>query len=413
MVGAGAAGLAAALALAQSGRNVVVLEARDRVGGRVHARAPHEGLQAAELGAEFIHGSASRTMALLREAGETTVPIDGERFVRGDDGELRRSEDEFGPDADLLRGVDALPEDVSLAEYLARVAQDPAMRERSELARFFAEGFDAADPKRASMLAMADEWRSGVDAQSLRPGRGYAPLVHLLEARCRDLGVDLHLNAPVDSIRWNADGVTVGTLQAKTGIVTVPAAVLRSGAIVFDPPLPEAKRRALASIESGHVVKVNLWFRTRFWENLRGGLYRDAAFFMDAAQRFPTYWAQPAGSQVVAWAAGPSAIRMLGLSREQLVDSALTGFDALFGGAGAARDAYVAGDLHDWNGDPFAMGAYSYILVGGRTARADLAEPLDGTLFFAGEATARGGEGGTVNGAIESGERAAREVLAQ
>jgi monoamine oxidase len=176
--------------------------------------------------------------------------------------------------------------------------------------------------------------------------------------------------------------------------------------------LPPAKREALRSIEMGHVVKVALWFRTAFWERVQNRRYRDAAFFRCEGQPFPTYWTQlPVRSMlVVAWAGGPKAIALNGLAEADLIGRALNSFGGLFKEQELARKEFEGGLTHDWRHDPFARGAYSYVAVGGGDARVALAAPVDDTLFFAGEATSTDGQGGTVDGALETGERAAAEV---
>jgi monoamine oxidase len=229
----------------------------------------------------------------------------------------------------------------------------------------------------------------------------------------------------VRRISWRLGAVAVDaksrggeprTIRARAAIVTLPVGVLRHSGdeteIVFDPDLPAAKHAALGRIEMGHVVKVALWFRTAFWEQVRGGRYRDGAFFRCQGQPFAAYWTQvPVRSElIVAWAGGPQATALSGTSQEQLIGRALEGFGTLFGERELARKEFAGGEMHDWNHDPFARGAYSYVAVGGGDARASLAAPVDETLFFAGEATSTDGQGGTVNGALETGERAAREA---
>jgi len=180
----------------------------------------------------------------------------------------------------------------------------------------------------------------------------------------------------------------------------------------FEPELPESKRKAVAKIEMGDAVRVLLKFRSPFWERIRNGRYRDAGFFRFPGQPFPTYWTElPVRSDLlVAWVGGPKATALSGASPSEVIDRALSGLDALFGEPALVRAEFERGFTHDWSRDPFARGAYSYVAVGGGDARLSLAAPVDDTLFFAGEATAHDGQGGTVNGALETGERAAREA---
>jgi monoamine oxidase len=301
------------------------------------------------------------------------------------------------------------------------------MRDTAQAARAFVEGFEAADPAIASAQAIADEWQSGVDFASARPVGGYGPMFGYLHNECAAVGVRISLSTIVRRISWRRGSVNVDvqsnagaqvTIHARAAVVTLPVGVLRhtgdETAIIFDPELPAVKRDALGHVEMGHVVKVALWFRTAFWEKLRDGRYRDAGFFRSADQPFAAYWTQfPVRSGlIVAWAGGPKAIALRGTPTNELIELALDGFGRLFGELDLARDEFEEGIVHLWDRDPFARGAYSYVAVGGGHARAVLAAPLDDTLFFAGEATSIDGQGGTVNGALETGERAARHAAA-
>ncbi|HEY6823443.1 MAG TPA: FAD-dependent oxidoreductase, partial [Steroidobacteraceae bacterium] len=199
-------------------------------------------------------------------------------------------------------------------------------------------------------------------------------------------------------------------------LIALPLGVLQQrgsapGAVCFSPAL-EMKRAALAGLASGPVIKLQLLFASAFWETVRGGRYRDAGFFHAPAAEFPTFWT-PAPARaplLVAWVGGPRAQRLAADAASQgIVRKALASLKALFGEIDVHAELR-AWYYHDWQQDPYARGAYSYVTVGAGVARAALAQPLEDTLFFAGEATDV--EGGTVAGALRSGQRAAREVLA-
>jgi len=427
VIGAGAAGLAAARELAGRSLRVILLEARDRTGGRVWSVPTSRAATPAELGAEFIHGQAAETMALLREAGSAAIETGGESWIRGEDGDLQREEDDFVPATGIFDGARALAADESVDRFLRRFAGDEAMRERVAEARMFVEGFEAADPAIASARAIADELRSGVDFASARPLGGYPAVFERLLSTVAAAGVERCLSTVVRRIAWRRGAVAVDvtgasgearTIRARVAVVTLPVGVLRHRGdeteVAFDPDLPTAKRAALGSLEMGHAVRVVLWFRTAFWERLRDGRYRDGAFFRRTGQPFAAYWTQfPVHSELIAaWAGGPRATALSGLSAAERIGRALEGVGALFGEPALVHDEFDGGATHDWSRDPFARGAYSYVAVGGGDARAALAAPLDDTLFFAGEATSNDGQGGTVNGALETGERAAREAAA-
>jgi monoamine oxidase len=428
VIGAGAAGLLAARDLSRAGCSVRVLEARDRVGGRlleVHdprARAP------IELGAEFVHGRPAVTYDLLREFGVAVVD-NGDAMFTARDGSLRAMQDDpFAAASELLAPVLEREEDESVDAMIERSRSErDASPAAGEWTRRLVSGFDAADPGRASARAIAAEWAGDAaagGAQS-RPIGGYGPLVAHL-ARSLEAGASLAMRTVVERISMDEHGVSVFgrglrgsvTVRARRALVTVPIGVLQAaageaGAIEFDPPLPDAKRRAIGGIVNGPVVKVVLLFREPFWESLNGGAFREAAFIM-ADGAFPTFWTQAPvrANTLVAWAGGPAAEGLASLASERCIALALECAARAFGAERTIYDDFENGYVHDWQRDPFSRGAYSYLAVGGEDAHEALAASISDTLFFAGEATATDGEGGTVAGALASGRRAAAAILA-
>ncbi|GAC1544031.1 MAG: NAD(P)/FAD-dependent oxidoreductase [Vulcanimicrobiaceae bacterium] len=424
VVGAGAAGLAAALWLAERAVCTVVVDGRDRIGGRVMWQSVGSVGAPAELGAEFIHGAAPETSTLLREAGLAKAETGDVSWVCSADSELRLVDDDYSS-SDIFERVRSLAEDESVDAFLRRFEDDPRMHEQARQARSFVEGFEAADPALASARAIADEIRTGIDTTSSRPIGSYAPLFEHLAGRCARAGVDLRLATTVERIvrergtvtleASNASGGT-STLRARCAIITVPVGVLRQRGdarqLSFAPPLPAEKQMALRGLEMGHAVRVVLAFRTPFWEELAGGRYRDAAFFRCEAGTFNAFWTQvpTRGRTIVAWAGGPRSTALDGASARERIDRARDEFGAMFEQRDRARLEFEAGVTHDWSADPLACGAYSYVVSGAGAARATLGNPIDDTLFFAGEATSTDGQAGTVSGAFESGVRAAREA---
>jgi len=241
VIGAGAAGLNAARKLSQRSLRTVVLEARDRIGGRVLWKDVNGLPEPAELGAEFIHGSAPETHELLRAAGSASRPLSEESWSYGN-GRFERDTDDFGTWAALFEHAKDLEPDRTVDEFLAQFAADPAVCGNTELARAFVEGFDAADPAIASVRSIAEEWTSGTDEIATRPRDGYAPMFDYLHRACVEAGVELRLSEPVRRIAWRRGKVTADGVRARAAIVTVPVGPLTS--MVFDPPLrrPRAKR---------------------------------------------------------------------------------------------------------------------------------------------------------------------------
>jgi len=405
VIGAGAAGLAAAQELTRAGRSVLVLEARERVGGRCWTRRM-PGLEIpVELGAEFIHGEAKVTHALLKKAGLAAIDsVREQRFLER--GRLRRI-DAFTQAQRAAKRALGLQRDVSVARFLAGLRL-PA--KTKDFARMMVEGFDAADPRRASMRAIAEEWGGGeLGASQPRPQGGYGALLDWLATAVVASGANLRLGAVVSDIEWRARAVKVsGTFvgerfsaNAKRAIVTLPLGVLQAGPLRF----PQ-KREALRQLASGPVIRVAMRFHRPFWEKRADGV----SFFHSAPSPFPTFWTPlPLRAPLLtAWAGGPKAARLAGSSTRKLVDAALASVEAIFGKGPHALLA--AAYAQDWMHDPYSRGGYSYVLVGGMGAREALAAPLDDTVFFAGEATDTE-EPGTVAAALASGQRAAREAL--
>jgi monoamine oxidase len=437
VIGAGAAGLAAAAELARAGRSVLVLEARDRIGGRAWT-LDVPGLRVpVELGAEFIHGRPAATFDLLRASGIAALERTGDGWY-GRGGKLERMGEIFAEIRAAIRKAKRPRKDVSFEAFLARDLRQLSARARA-FARRRVEGYDAADPARASARAILEEWAGEDDAAAAshyRPEGGYGALLAALAGTLEGSRVELRLGSVAREVRWRRGSVTVEGMQARNGkretsneerrafrvtarkaIVTLPLGVLQLAsrapdAVRFTPALAE-KRAALKGLAPSPVVKAVLLFRDAFWERLERGRYRDAVFFRAPGERFPSFWtARPGRAPLLtAWAGGPNALRLAGVPAPRVLRHAVTSLASVFGGRAGIEARLDAAWLHDWQQDPFARGAYSYVVVGGRDARKALARPLRDTLYFAGEATDYEGEHGTVAGALRSGARAARELI--
>jgi monoamine oxidase len=416
IVGAGAAGLMVARELARAGKRVTILEARERCGGRIYALPVGEFGYPAEGGAEFIHGAAPVTRALVREARLSLLPSGGTRWSARS-GALARDE---GPPAHADRFYQALAElqaDLPIAEFLATHFAGPHYAELRRSITRMVEGYDAADPSRASTLALRDEWMGEGRGRQHRIVEGYGALIEFLASECHKHGASIHLGAVVTAIEAAGGRIAArcgdGTvIEGDAVILTVPLPLLSEIAL---PPAAREKAAASADIGFGNVVKILLRFATTWWAHHGGRDLADMSFLFSNAT-VPTWWTQrPAGYPVLTgWYAGPKADRVASLSAAELVDIGLDSLAEIFElPLDRVRAHLTAAQAINWGTDPFARGAYSYATPKSRAALAALVTPDDGTVLFSGEALYAGADMGTVEAALASGQETARMILSR
>ncbi|MCK6477360.1 MAG: FAD-dependent oxidoreductase [Phycisphaerales bacterium] len=438
VVGAGAAGLSAAAELSRAGRSVIVLEARDRTGGRIHTVTPPGSPIPIELGAEFVHGWAEPTWSIIRRAGLVAYDVPFEHLERRGRSLVRR--DRYGQQiAEALRGIDRLKKDVSFAEFLRRKHRRGGTRpELDRLAIDFVQGFDAADPELVSTKSLAEEQEGLGDLEAEPQFRllgGYASLIDSLERSLDPRRARVLVRSPVREIQWRRSmvravvaraGAPPRAFTARQAIITLPPSILAlpggsRGGVAFTPDIPST-RAAASRIGAGAVVKAVLLFREAFWERSpgprrEGGAdLRSASFLHHPSTAFPTWWtARPIRAPILTgWAGGPKARELSGLSRNRLIDAAIrSAASALLVPRRRIEQQLESIFVTDWLADPWARGAYSYELVGASGAGRKLARPVEGTLFFVGEACDTSGQASTVAGAIASGRLAARRAVEQ
>ncbi|CCE08416.1 conserved hypothetical protein [Bradyrhizobium sp. STM 3843] len=414
VIGAGAAGLMAARELARAGRRVTIVEAQHRCGGRIHTLAEASFGYSAAAGAEFVHGEASVTHGLLREAGLALRPVEGWRWTVHD-GQFLLQESWDVDQAALQDALRQLTDDLPIAEFLRRHFAGAQYDRLRHSVQRMVESYDAAEPERASTFALREEWMGG--GQSRQAGRivsGYGALIDFLVAECRKHGVALHLGCPVGGIEADDRGVRVrcenGDHHAGDAvIVTVPIPLLTSIAM----PAPERDRiSAAADIGFGNVIKILLRFERRWWLEPRKDL-ADLMFLLSEA-RIPVWWTQyPTDRPVLTgWFAGPKTAAMADLDADDLVDIGLASLAGIFDREPEQLSQMLtAAYAINWARDPFARGAYSYATPGTRAAQSRLSEADGRPIHFSGEALYRGAEMGTVEAALASGLETARSIL--
>jgi monoamine oxidase len=417
IIGAGAAGLFAARELVLSGRKVAILEARGRIGGRVHTLIPSGFAKAIEAGAEFLHGSVPLTRSLMNAAGTSWEVAAGNTYLV-EDGQVQPDADFFEQLPLLLEKLNLLAEDLPLADFLAHDFSGEQHAQLRAFATQFAEGYDAADAARVSSWALRDEWATGDADDSPRPVGGYGPLLHWLATQVQAAGATLHLATPVQEIRWQPGSVEVltkaGTAFYATQVLcTVPLGVWhlnaeQSGYLSIVPELP-IHRAAAAQLGFGSVIKVQLEFREAFWQSRLPELE-----FLLSDAPVPTWWSQLPNSQplLTGWLAGPAAQRLRDASDEAVLQLALDSLTSLLATTPEElQEQLCASYVCNWGAEPYTYGAYSYPTVGGQAARIALATPVANTLFFAGEGVYNGASAGTVEAALVSGQVAAQTIL--
>lgn len=438
VLGAGAAGLACASVLDRAGLRVTVLEARDRIGGRVLTARPDGAPLPVELGAEFVHGAPAEILTLAAEAGLALVPVAEGSWV-ADRAGLRPARHYDHDVGQVLGALDASREpdrsiDAFLDDWRAAHAQRAPAAER---ARRFIQGFHAADTARASERALARESelaeaQEGSEEQDFRLPGGYDRLLaHLGRGLSARSGIVL--GARATAVRWSPRRAVVehrdargerGALLARALVVTLPISVLqlpagREYGVAFTPE-PAGKADALARLATGAARRVVLHLRERVWERaaLRApgaaASTADIGFLQAPHAAIPVWWPPSPlrAPYITGWIGGPAAEALAGLPDAEMMARAVTALaETLRLPRAEVEGLVIAGHTYDWSGDPLARGAYSYTLVGGHEARRALARPTEQTLFWAGEATHDRGAVATVHGALASGYRAGEEVL--
>jgi monoamine oxidase len=411
IVGAGMAGLAAARSLADAGWPVRLIEARDRIGGRVHTN--RDWGVPLELGASWIQGARDNPLTdLANQARVQTVATDYDEVAKlAVDPRLQPLDYQ---EKTWRRFVERARDDVDggslgAAVDAAATSEELSGSERAQLAYYVSTEIEdeyAADARQLSAITF-DTGRYTGGPQVIIPS-GYDALPRLLAN-----GLQIALNTPVTAVTRRAGSVTVRcgetTFDGPAAIVTVPLGVLKSGAITFDPPLPEGHAHAVNALGFGVLSKSFFRFDRRTWQ-------RDNAFYQYLGIPTGTQsgaWAQwftmpaAAGPIVLAFNAGDRGRSVESSSPNDLIASALPIARQLFGDNASPVEVRTS----SWTTDPYARGAYSFHAPGsGLDDRRQLQEPIGDRLYLAGEAVGVNNPA-TVHGAVLSGQYAAAELM--
>lgn len=426
IIGAGAAGLMAARLLAKAGKKVVVLEARDRCGGRIHTLHNELFFKNAELGAEFIHGDLPVTLGLLNEAGIAFYPADAEmwQYKNGEFYTEGGFIEEWGL---LMEKLTELEQDTSIEEFLRQYFAGDEYYGLKNSVRRFVSGYDTADPEKASTFALRNEWQSEDGDAQYRVKGGYGTMIKYLEDEVTGSGNKIYLNSIVKEIKWAPHRVEVVTLdgsvyESSQIIIALPLGVLQANSnqkasISFAPLLVE-QHQALMDMGFGSIIKVLLEFEDAFWmdaktEALAGKSLNNMGFLL-SDEKVPTWWTQvPQHSPVLTgWLGGLPAYRKKDATEQEILNESLRSLSNIFKrDIEELKGKLQAFHVANWTVDPFTLGSYAYDTVAASQLRNLLGTPVEDTLFFAGEYLYEGPAMGTVEAALSSGEDAAKGIL--
>ncbi len=417
VIGAGVAGLAAAQMLRDEGASVTVLEARQRIGGRVWTDRSL-GIPL-DLGASWVHGVNGNPLTTLADRqGIPRVPTDYDNHTVYDaDGTPLSEREQDALDAllqELLEEARAYAEnakeDISLGMALRAVMAERDLSEQQARRIAFAV---ASTVEHEYAAAVADLSGTSWDDSDAYGGGdvifrdGYDWVVTMLAE-----GLDVRTNEPVLSIAYDASGVAVrtprATYEAHAAVVTVPLGVLKAGKIAFEPPLPARKQAAIARLHVGVLNKAYLLFDEVFWDEdtvLLGYVAEEAGRWAEFLNLHKLL-GKPA---LLGFNASPYGLEMEDWTDEEIIADVLDVLRTVYGDDVPAPTAYL---LTRWGKDEWAYGSYSSLGVGASREDVEaLAQPVADVLYFAGEATISNGQA-TVHGALLSGWHAAKQVLA-
>ncbi|HTH93001.1 MAG TPA: NAD(P)/FAD-dependent oxidoreductase [Candidatus Paceibacterota bacterium] len=414
VIGAGASGLMAARELGKNGKKILVLEARDRVGGRIAPISEEMLGYPLEGAAEFVHGNGAVTRALLAEANMHVVPVEGD-YWSVHSGSPKKNDFLEVEKGAFTEKLSTLTEDISMSEFISAYFSDEKYEVlRNDVTRMI-EGYDAGDLDRISALAIRDEWANEEGWEQGRVMEGYGAMVAFLESECKKQGTEIVLNTEVTGIEMTDQGVAIHTktgaaYEAEKVIVTVALPIIKT--ISFTPAIPE-KMAAIDAMGFGPAIKMFLKFKTEFWKPLNNGEYKDMQMII-SNELMSTWWTQyPHDIPIITgWFAGPKVWQFKESSDEEILDIALTCLAKTFSlEKEMLQNELVASKVMNWAADPYTQGAYSYPTVGYKESADILLESIQDKLFFAGEALYTGKEIATVEGALASGKEVAEKIL--
>jgi len=411
VIGGGITGLVAARKLAKS-YNITLLEADNRLGGRIYSWKGENFTQTVEAGSEFIHGKLKHTLGLLKKAGIKYVSVEG-KMRRKEKGKWKQQHDILEGWNDLFHRMEKIKNDMTLLDFLDKYYKDDKWADMRRNVIGFAEGFDVADIKKVSVKSLYKEW-SHEEEINFRTIGGYQLLIDFLKGECEKKGCRIVTNEMVKQIDWEPGSVTVYTAtdnkyEGEKVIVTVPVSILQKSlskaSINFTPPLDDYID-ASKQIGFGSVIRIVLEFKEDIWKKDTGFIISD--------EMIPTWWTQLPDPALIltGWVGGTKADALSNETDDEILYKALVSLSNIFEmPLEKIKEKLSAAKIFNWQKNELALGGYSYSTPGSDEARKLLNTPIDNTIFFSGEALYQGNSPGTVEAAIIQAKKTAAKIL--
>jgi len=411
ILGGGIAGLITANELADH-YHIILIEADNRLGGRIHSYKEKIFSTVVEGGSEFIHGKLKETLNLLKQADIDYTRVKGEMYRKEKAEWIKRDDIMEGWD-ELLKKMKKIKNDMTMYDFLQQYFNTP---EKSNLRRHviaFTEGFDVADIKKVSVKSLYKEW-SHETFDTYRITGGYGLLINWLVNKCEERGCRIITGEAVKQIDWETNSVTVYTasekkFNAEKVVVTVPISVLQKtlgkASVNFTPPLDDYINAA-QQIGYGDVIKVLLQFKESLWKKDTGFILSD--------EMIPTWWTQLPDPipLLTGWAGGSKAQRLSDETDDDILEKALLSLANIFNlPVNDIREKISGAKVFNWQKNEWSLGAYSYFMPESVAAIKLLNTPVNNTIYFSGEALYEGESPGTVEAAIVHAKQTAAKLL--
>jgi len=424
VVGAGAAGLMVARKLSREGKQVRIIEARDRAGGRI-LTTNEDGFSARiEAGAEFIHGNLVESLRLLEEANIQYHATSGALYSAREE-EAHKQNDFIEHQKLFAKKLSEVTQDISVQDFLDLYFPGEKYSSLRKSIEGYVQGYDLADLDKSSTLSLKEEWLEEDDDQQYRIDDGYGAIINYLLEDCKRNNCQFEFNSIVKKVDWKRDYAKIFTSDGRTFecqklIIAVPLGIWHSkkgdaAHIEYNPSLP-GKLDAAQQMGYGDVVKIIIEFNDPFWENeeIVGKKRMKNLGFVFGNTRIPTWWTQaPAKTSILTgWFGGPPVRNFKKLNNEGILQLATDSLSKLFQiDHSILLEKMVAWRVYNWAMDEFSLGGYAFPSLDRHKHIVVLAEPTSDTIFISGEALWGGPEVGTVEAAFRAALTTAEQVM--